>query len=105
MRLRSTMETWRSAIVINRLFRPRSVALKWEICAMILPLFLFVFAATFENIVASPHAKPFAKWKRQASGPTNGTRVDLGYEIYEGVANSSTNLITHKGCVHSSPAT
>ncbi|KAJ4298955.1 hypothetical protein N0V90_004198 [Kalmusia sp. IMI 367209] len=70
---------------------------------MLLPLFLFVLAATFESIAASPHAKPFNKWKRQAYGPIKGTRVDLGYEIYEGLADSSTSLITFKGIRYASP--
>ncbi|KAL5407129.1 hypothetical protein PMIN03_007361 [Paraphaeosphaeria minitans] len=60
--------------------------------------FLLALATTFQSVLAIPHAKPFAQWKRQSSANvTSSTQVDLGYEVYEGVANSSTGLNTFKG--------
>lgn len=59
-------------------------------------LSLLIVAATFQGVVAIPQSRPYEKWKRQSA--SNSTRVDLGYEIYEGVANSSTRLNTFKGC-------
>lgn len=56
-----------------------------------------VFAYTAS---AFPHANinSFQNFKRQAGqNITNSLRVDLGYEIYEGVSNSSTGLNTFKG--------
>ncbi|USP82825.1 carboxylesterase type B [Curvularia clavata] len=62
---------------------------------------LFVVAAIFQSTVAIPHAKPYEKWKRQSA--SSATRVDLGYEVYEGVANSSTRLNTFKGIRFAAP--
>ena len=64
-----------------------------------LPLILlFVAATTFQGIAATPHAKPYEKWKRQSTA-TNATRVDLGYEVYEGSSNASTGVNSFKGYV------
>ena len=45
--------------------------------------------------------QPFSKAlrARQASTNTTGLEVDLGYAIYQGTANSSTNLNVFKGRV------
>jgi hypothetical protein len=60
--------------------------------------FLFVLATSLQNIVAIPHARPFENLRRQSIATLpNSTQVDLGYEIYEGVSNSSTGLKTFKG--------
>ncbi|KAF2814090.1 carboxylesterase type B [Mytilinidion resinicola] len=46
----------------------------------------------------------FQAFKRQAGqNATNPLRVDLGYEIYEGVANSTTGLNTFKGIRYAAP--
>lgn len=44
-------------------------------------------------------AQPFAKALRARQAPTNATglEVDLGYAIYQGTANSSTNLNVFQG--------
>ena len=44
-------------------------------------------------------AQPFAKVVKARQAPTNATglEVDLGYAIYQGTANSSTNVNTFKG--------
>lgn len=52
--------------------------------------------------IAVPQAyqsQPFAKVVRARQASTNGTglEVDLGYAIYQGVANASTNLNVFKG--------
>jgi len=46
-------------------------------------------------------AQPFAKAlrARQAQTNTTGLEVDLGYAVYQGTANSSTNLNVFKGWV------
>lgn len=59
---------------------------------LIVALVVFV-----EAISAIPHAKPFENTKRQANSSTEATQVDLGYEVYQGVSNSSTGLNTFKG--------
>jgi hypothetical protein len=62
------------------------------------PLTVFLaLAIAAHAVVAAPHAKPFEKLKRQAGTPAGSLQVDLGYEIYEGVANVSTRLNTYKG--------
>lgn len=44
-------------------------------------------------------SQPFAKVVRARQAPQNGTglEVDLGYSIYQGVANASTNLNVFQG--------
>ncbi|ORY04947.1 carboxylesterase type B [Clohesyomyces aquaticus] len=68
---------------------------------------LFVAAAAFLPATSAfPHSQPFEAVKRQAVGGQNGTsslRVDLGYEIYEGVANTTTGLNTYKGIRFAAP--
>ncbi|KAF1969281.1 carboxylesterase type B [Bimuria novae-zelandiae CBS 107.79] len=68
-----------------------------------LPLLVFAI----QSIVAIPSAQPFAQWKRQAaaSNTTIGTRVDRGYEIYEGVSDSSTGINSFKGIRFAAPPT
>jgi hypothetical protein len=58
---------------------------------------LLAVATAIHAIAAAPHAKPFEKAKRQANATAGSLQVDLGYEIYEGVANSTTKLNTFKG--------
>jgi hypothetical protein len=48
-------------------------------------------------IAALPQTRPFDAVKRQSNGTSNSLQVDLGYSIYEGVANTSTGLNTFKG--------
>jgi hypothetical protein len=56
--------------------------------------------AVLPLVTAWPHDRPFEFAKRQANGSTNSSQsVDLGYEVYEGVANSSTGLNVFLGCV------
>lgn len=58
-------------------------------CAILLP-----------TVVASPYpnSKPFnAVWGKRQSSSSSPLTVDLGYEIYEGVANATTKLNTFKG--------
>jgi len=59
---------------------------------------VWLAAAVVVNSSAIPHAKPFeeAFTKRQSTG-TDRLQVDLGYEIYQGVANATTGLNTFKG--------
>ncbi|KAF2500211.1 carboxylesterase type B [Lophium mytilinum] len=46
----------------------------------------------------------FQAFKRQAGqNATNPLRVDLGYEVYEGVSNSTTGLNTFKGIRYAAP--
>lgn len=59
-------------------------------------LSLLAIATTLQSIAATPQAKPFDRWKRQR-GATNTTRIDLGYQIYEGTSNSTTGLNVYKG--------
>lgn len=52
--------------------------------------------------VAVPHtyqSQPFSKVVRARQAPSNGTglEVDLGYGVYQGTSNSSTNLNVFKG--------
>jgi hypothetical protein len=49
---------------------------------------------------ASPQARPFnhALRARQDSG-SDPLTVDLGYGVYRGYANASTNINTWRGCV------
>lgn len=52
--------------------------------------------------------KPFSavKEKRQSSmGSMSGLQVDLGYEIYQGIHNTTTNLNTWKGIRYAAPPT
>lgn len=43
--------------------------------------------------------KPFERvLASRQSGTSSATRVDLGYEVYEGVANATTGLNVFKGC-------
>jgi len=58
---------------------------------------LLALGTAIQGIAATPHAKPFEKLRRQASVPADSLQVDLGYEIYEGIVNSSTRLNTYKG--------
>jgi hypothetical protein len=58
---------------------------------------LLALATAIHAVAAVPHAKPFEKAKRQANVTTGSLQVDLGYEIYEGVANSTTKLNIFKG--------
>ena len=58
---------------------------------------LLAFAAVIHTIAAVPYGKPFEKVKRQAGTSAGTLQVDLGYEVYEGVANSSTRLNVFKG--------
>jgi hypothetical protein len=50
---------------------------------------------------ASPtHENPFeALARRELSAPSNSLQVDLGYEIYAGVSNSTTKVNSFKGQV------
>ena len=55
------------------------------------------FAAT---VIASPfpNGKPFhAVWSKRQSSSSSPLTVDLGYEVYQGVANATTKLNTFKG--------
>lgn len=65
---------------------------------MLLFVLLTLVTTSLEAVAAFPHAEPFEHWKRQPAGPANSTQVDLGYSIYEGAVDPSTNLITFKGC-------
>jgi hypothetical protein len=58
---------------------------------------LIAVVGAIPTITASPYGQPFATLKRQANPATKSLQVDLGYEIYQGVANSSTGLNTYKG--------
>lgn len=66
--------------------------------------FISIFLLHAQAIQAFPQAKPFESLKRRANqGPlstTNPLQVDFGYNIYEGVANSSTGLNTFKGLLY-----
>ena len=56
--------------------------------------------AFVELVAAAPYLnpKPFdALLSKRQSTSTSGITVDLGYEIYQGVANASTGLNTWKG--------
>lgn len=60
------------------------------------------------SIVARPsvyNAQPYSKVVKARQAPTNttGLEVDLGYAIYRGAANASTNLNVFKGFVCSAP--
>ncbi|EDU40805.1 PnbA Carboxylesterase type B [Pyrenophora tritici-repentis] len=56
--------------------------------------------------VASPHSQPFSELLRQRHSTTSGSlEVDLGYEIYRGVSNSSTGINTWKGIRFAAPPT
>lgn len=63
----------------------------------VLNLAAAVAALVLPGITALPHARPFDAVKRQSNGSSNSLQVDLGYDIYEGVANASTGLNTFKG--------
>ncbi|PSN74793.1 alpha/beta-hydrolase [Corynespora cassiicola Philippines] len=67
----------------------------------------FAGALLFVSSVASAagysNTKPFAQAKRQSSTPSNPLQVDLGYAVYEGVANASTRLNTFKGIRFAEP--
>lgn len=58
-----------------------------------------LLAAAVVAVPQSYNPQPFGKVVRARQAPTNGTglEVDLGYAIYQGVANSSTNLNVFKG--------
>ena len=62
---------------------------------------IFVLGAAFVELVAATpllNPKPFdALLSKRQSTSTSGVIVDLGYEIYQGVANASTGLNTWKG--------
>ncbi|KAF2641011.1 acetylcholinesterase precursor [Massarina eburnea CBS 473.64] len=64
---------------------------------------LFRFAILTHAITANPLARPFEKVKRQANTSSDPIQVDLGYEIYRGIANSSTGLNTFKGIRFADP--
>ncbi|KAF1953699.1 carboxylesterase type B [Byssothecium circinans] len=66
---------------------------------------LLSLAVLSQVIAANPLARPFEKVKRQANISNNSVQVDLGYEIYRGVANSSTGLNTFKGIRFAAPPT
>ncbi|TKA77913.1 hypothetical protein B0A49_04304 [Cryomyces minteri] len=65
-----------------------------------------LLAAAGVNGATIPHSKPFEELlnKRQSNGAT-GLQVDLGYQVYQGVANSTTGLNTFKGIRFASPPT
>ncbi|KAF2680775.1 carboxylesterase type B [Lentithecium fluviatile CBS 122367] len=64
---------------------------------------LLVLASAIPGIAALPHVKPFDNLKRQVNFSAGSLQVDLGYAIYEGVANSSTRLNTFKGIRFAAP--
>ncbi|KAF2729424.1 carboxylesterase type B [Polyplosphaeria fusca] len=68
---------------------------------------LVVVAACLQAISASPFAASFDAVKRQAAAHTNSTAqiVDLGYELYQGVANATTGLNVWKGIRFAAPPT
>ena len=59
------------------------------------------------NVLASPFdSKPFSSILNKRQGaPSSGLVVDLGYEQYQGVANSSTGLNTWRGIRYAAPPT
>jgi hypothetical protein len=62
---------------------------------------LATFVLTLSSVTdAFPQSRPFkhALSARQDSGQDPLT-VDLGYGVYQGYANASTNINTWKGCV------
>ena len=54
-------------------------------------------AARPQRYDAQPFAKAFGA--RQAPTNTTGLEVDLGYAVYQGTSNSSTNLNVFRGWV------
>lgn len=67
---------------------------------MLTYLFSLLLLAVTALAVPQPYqSQPFAKVVRARQAPTNGTglEVDLGYSIYQGTPNASTNLNVFKG--------
>lgn len=60
---------------------------------------LIIFAAAAAAGPQRYDAQPFAKALRARQAPTNATglEVDLGYAVYRGTANASTNLNVFQG--------
>jgi hypothetical protein len=56
---------------------------------------LLALAIAIQANKAAPDARPFDKVRGLANPTADSLQVDLGYEIYKGVANLSTN--TFKG--------
>jgi hypothetical protein len=67
---------------------------------------LLAFASFVTAAPPLPHSKPFAQAysKRQANGTSGGTlQVDLGYEVYEGFHNSTSDINYWKGIRYAAP--
>lgn len=62
-------------------------------------LSLPLLVATTLAIPQPYQSQPFAKVVKARQAPSNGTglEVDLGYSIYQGIANASTNLNVFQG--------
>lgn len=77
---------------------------------------LYPFAATAALFVSStlaappsPHSDPFKSYarqanaKRQSSGNSSAPEVDLGYEVYQGYHNATSDLNIYKGVRFAAP--
>ena len=67
-------------------------------------IFCYSFIALATSVVARPKsydAQPYAKALKARQAPTNtsGLEVDLGYSIYQGRFNATTNLNVFTGYV------
>ena len=64
-------------------------------------LFLTLFSLFAATLCAHASAvlptRPFEAVKRQASSTNDSLLVDLGYAIYQGVANTTANVNSWKG--------
>lgn len=55
---------------------------------------LLASASLISAAPPSPHSRPFDHiyQKRQSNGTSSNLQIDLGYEVYEGVYNSTTDI-------------
>lgn len=88
---------------LEKVRNPRNCAFtqRYLLFATMLTLALSIIAVA-AVVAARPQryeSQPFAKAVRARQAPTNvtGLEVDLGYAIYQGTANASTNLNIFKG--------
>lgn len=85
-----------------------------QVCLVVYTIFILIMLISILSVVlftasvlARPQpfdAQPFAKVvkARQTQANTTGAVVDLGYAIYQGTTNSSTNLNVFTGWVDTS---
>lgn len=66
---------------------------------MNIKLLILLFTSHLLFVVAHYDGQPFAHLKREQETCLQTLQVDLGYAIYEGTANTSTQLNTFKGFV------